>query len=59
LPELRIVVGRWSHPSLAADALQPLTEAGASHVSTSLLETRKYLAEAAHVGTAVISETAA
>jgi predicted PurR-regulated permease PerM len=59
LPELRIVVGRWSHPSLAGDALQPLTEAGASHVSTSLLETRKYLAEAAHVGTAVISETAA
>jgi hypothetical protein len=59
LPELRIVVGRWSHPSLAGDALQPLTDAGASHVSNSLLDTRKYLAEAAHVGTAVVSQTAA
>lgn len=59
LPELRIVVGRWSHPSLAGDSLQPLTDAGASHVSTSLTETRKYLAEAAHVGTAVVSESAA
>lgn len=59
LPELRIVVGRWAHPSLAGDTLQPLTDAGASHVSSSLLETRKYLAEAAHVGTAVVSEPAA
>jgi predicted PurR-regulated permease PerM len=59
LPELRIVVGRWSHPSLADDALQPLNDAGASHVSISLVETRKYLAEAAHVGTAAITESAA
>jgi predicted PurR-regulated permease PerM len=59
LPDVRIVVGRWAHASLADDEMQPLTEAGASHVSTSLLETRKYLAEAAHVGTAVVSETAA
>lgn len=59
LPGLRIVVGRWAHPSLAGDTLQPLTDAGASHVSSSLLETRKYLAEAAHVGTAVVSEPAA
>lgn len=59
LPDVRIVVGRWSHPSLAGDSLQPLTDAGASHVSTSLIETRKYLAEAAHVGTAVVSESAA
>ena len=59
LPDVRIVVGRWSHPSLAADELQPLIDAGASHVSISLLETRKYLAEAAHVGTAVVSDTAA
>lgn len=54
LPDVRIVVGRWSHPSLGGDGLQLLTEAGASHVSTSLIETRKYLAEAAHVGTAVV-----
>lgn len=59
LPDLRIIVGRWSHPSLAGEELQPLTDAGASHVSTSLIETRKYLAEAAHVGTAVVGETAA
>lgn len=59
LPAIRIVVGRWSHPSLAGDSLQPLTDAGASHVSTSLIETRKYLAEAAHVGTAVVSVSAA
>jgi hypothetical protein len=52
LPDVRIVVARWSHPMLADDTLQPLLDAGASHVSSTLLETRKYLAEAAHVGTA-------
>jgi predicted PurR-regulated permease PerM len=51
LPDVRIVVARWSHPMLADDTLQPLVDAGASHVSSTLLETRKYLAEAAHVGT--------
>jgi hypothetical protein len=64
LPDVRIVVGRWSHPSLAGEGLQPLTDAGAAHVSNSLIDTRKYLAEAAHVGTAlvvpvVVSESAA
>jgi predicted PurR-regulated permease PerM len=50
LPELRLVVGRWSPPELADDTLQPLTDAGASHVGTTILDTRKYLAEAAHLG---------
>jgi predicted PurR-regulated permease PerM len=52
LPDVRIVVARWSHPMLADDTLQPLLDAGASHVSSTLLETRKYLAEAAQAGTA-------
>jgi predicted PurR-regulated permease PerM len=49
LPEVRITVGRWAHPTLTDDGTQPLLDAGASHVSTCLADTRKYLAEAAHV----------
>jgi hypothetical protein len=52
IPDVRLVVARWSHPTLADDTLQPLTDAGASHVAARLLDTRKYLAEAAHVGVA-------
>jgi predicted PurR-regulated permease PerM len=52
LPDVRLVVARWSHPTLADDTLQPLTDSGASHVASTLLDTRKYLAEAAHVGIA-------
>jgi predicted PurR-regulated permease PerM len=52
MPDVRLVVARWSHPTLADDTLQPLTDAGASHVAATLLDTRKYLAEAAHVGVA-------
>ncbi|HVD91894.1 MAG TPA: AI-2E family transporter [Vicinamibacterales bacterium] len=54
LPDVRLVVARWSHPTLADDTLQPLTDAGASHVASTLLDTRKYLAEAAHVGMAPV-----
>ena len=50
LPDVRITVGRWAHASLADEGTQQLMDAGASHVAGSLLETRKYLAEAAHVG---------
>ena len=50
LPDIRITVGRWGHETLADESLQGLVDAGASHVAVSLLETRKYLAEAAHVG---------
>ena len=46
LPDLRVTVGRWAHPDLADDTAQPLLDAGASHVATSLLDTRKYLAAA-------------
>lgn len=48
LPDLRIAVGRWATTELADDN-QPILDAGASHVATTLLETRKYLAEAAQV----------
>ena len=53
LPDVRITVGRWAHETVADASVQGLTDAGASHVAVSLLETRKYLAEAAHVGTDV------
>jgi predicted PurR-regulated permease PerM len=49
LPEVRIVVGRWAHATLADEVVQPLLDAGASHVARSLAETRKYLVEAAPV----------
>jgi predicted PurR-regulated permease PerM len=52
LPELHIVVGRWAPPEFTDDSSQALLDAGASHVGSSLLETRKYLAELAHIGTA-------
>ena len=43
LPELRILVGRWSSPVLADESTQALREAGASHVASTLAETRTYL----------------
>lgn len=46
-PDLRIAVCRWAPTSLADATLQPLTDAGASHVSSTALETRTYFAEAA------------
>ena len=52
MPDVRIVVGRWASSDLADETAQPLLDAGANHVSDSLLETRKYLAEAAFVATA-------
>ena len=51
LPDVRVSVGRWSHPSLSDESTQPLADAGAAHVATTLADTRKHLAEAAHVGT--------
>ena len=50
-PDLRIVVGRWAPPALADDTMQPLVEAGATHVAATLLETRRQLTELASVGT--------
>lgn len=43
LPEVRIVVGRWSPPALADDSTQALRDAGAVLVCTTLAETRDYL----------------
>jgi predicted PurR-regulated permease PerM len=43
VPELRIVVGRWSPRALADDSTQALRDAGATLVAISLAETRTYL----------------
>jgi predicted PurR-regulated permease PerM len=43
LPNVRIVVGRWSPPALADDSTQPLIDAGATLVCSTLAETRDYL----------------
>jgi len=43
LPDVRIVVGRWSPPALADDSTQALRDAGATLVCTTLAETRDYL----------------
>ena len=43
LPELRILVGRWGPQALADDSTQPLRDAGATLVATTLAETRTYL----------------
>jgi predicted PurR-regulated permease PerM len=51
LPDLPIAVGRWAPPELSDDTSQALVDAGASHVAATLLDTRKYLAELAHIGT--------
>ena len=50
-PELSIVVGRWAPPALADDTMQPLVDAGATHVAATLLDTRRQLAELANRGT--------
>lgn len=44
LPDVRIVVGRWSPPALADDSTQALRDAGASLVCATLAETRDFLA---------------
>jgi len=43
LPELRILVGRWSPAALADESNQALKDAGATLVATTLVETREYL----------------
>ncbi len=43
LPSIRILVGRWSPQALADDSTQLLREAGATHVASTLAETRTYL----------------
>ena len=43
IPDLKIVVGRWAPPSLVDDTAQPLLDAGATHVASTLLDTRDQL----------------
>jgi len=43
LPEVRILVGRWSPRALADDSTQLLRDAGATLVTSTLTETRTYL----------------
>jgi predicted PurR-regulated permease PerM len=43
LPDLRILVGRWSPAALADESSQTLKDAGATLVATTLAETREYL----------------
>jgi hypothetical protein len=42
-PEARLVVGRWGPRPLADDSTQPLRDAGATLVASTLIETRTYL----------------
>jgi hypothetical protein len=43
LPDVRIVVGRWAPPGLADESTQVLRDAGATHVASTLADTRTYL----------------
>jgi predicted PurR-regulated permease PerM len=43
LPDLRILVGRWGPPALADESTQPLRDAGATLVATTLAESLTYL----------------
>ncbi len=44
LPKAHIVVGRWAPPDLADESTQALRDAGANLVSSTLMDTRTYLA---------------
>ena len=43
LPDIVIIAGRWAPPELADDSPQPLRDAGATFVASTLLETVVYL----------------
>ena len=49
LPEVRILVGRWAPRALADDSTQLLRDAGATHVASTLAETRTYLGGLAEI----------
>jgi predicted PurR-regulated permease PerM len=57
LPDLRIIAGRWAPAELADDSAQPLRDAGATFVASSLLETAAYLEEIANAS-AILSPSA-
>jgi hypothetical protein len=49
LPDVTILVGRWAPPILTDEDRRQLIDAGATHVATTLLETRDQLCRlAAH-----------
>jgi hypothetical protein len=50
-PDLPIIVGRWAPAALADETSQPLVDAGATHVSVSLLDTRRRIAALANLDT--------
>jgi hypothetical protein len=52
LPGVPILVGRWAPPGLADESHAALLEAGASHVASTLMETRERLMELALVALA-------
>jgi hypothetical protein len=56
LPDVPIL-GRWAPPGLADESHAALTEAGASHVASTLLETRERLRELALVGPQTAART--
>jgi len=43
LPDVRILIGRWAPPGLADEDRSTLIDAGATHVATTLIETRDQL----------------
>jgi predicted PurR-regulated permease PerM len=43
LPNLRIIVGRWSPPAFADESNQAMKDAGATLVASTMVETREYL----------------
>jgi hypothetical protein len=56
-PELTIVVGRWAPESLRDDNPKLLSDAGATHVATGLVETRDILRQLIPVTSTDLSET--
>jgi len=57
LPDVRILVGRWSPAALADESTQMLRDAGATLVASTLLETRTYLAGLVEIPRIQIPET--
>jgi hypothetical protein len=57
LPELRILVGRWGPPALADETTQVLREAGATHVASTLMETRTHIGELVELPRLQVAET--
>jgi predicted PurR-regulated permease PerM len=49
LPDVKIVVGRWAPPALADDDPRLLTDAGATHVASTMLETCNQLRQLAQL----------